>query len=288
MFYENCRSSTIVESKLIDDNVTPFAPSIAVDQSGYVHITYSKQGNLMYATNLEGQWSKSVVLSIGTPYDPYFGDFHTIVCVDSKGVVDICYRHYYNTIGYVSNASGAWVSELLYYRGDVGGDSFDLAIDSDDHVHICFNGILNSTAGPGIVYSYNSGSGWTLERVAKTDGVDFVTCSIDVDRTGSPRIAYRSPVLPDSGHSGYHLKYIEKTGDSWHQEEVTSVGQQMGVCHLAVNDEDIPYIAFPEGGMFKYATTLLTLSELAVASIPGILLAAIVAAMCSIIIWRIK
>jgi hypothetical protein len=276
------------ESELIDYNITPFAPSIAVDQSGYVHVTYSKQGDLMYATNLGGVWSKSVILSSTTHYSPYYNDYHTIVGVDSKDIVGICYSQYYNTVGYVSNASGVWVNEYLYDRGDRGGDSFDLAIDSDDHVHICFNGIINSTIGPGIVYGYNSGSGWTLETVAKTDGVDFVNCSIDVDRTGSPRIAYRSPVLPGSEHSGYHLKYIEKTDGSWHQAEVASVGQQMGSCHLAVNDEDIPYIAFPEGGMFKYATTSLTLSELAVAAIPGVLLAAVVAAMCSIIIWRIK
>jgi len=275
----------IGEDKFIDDNVTPFAPSIAVDQSGYVHITYSKQGNLMYATNLGGHWSKSVVLSSGTPYEPYFGDYHTIVGVGSKDIVDICYRQYYNTVGYVSNASGAWVNEFLYDWADIGGDSFDMAVDSDDNVHLCFNGIMNSTVGPGIVYGYNSGSGWDLETVAKTDRADFITCSIDVNRTGSPRIAYRSPVLPDSG---YHLKYIEKTDGSWHQSEVASVGQQMGACHLAVNDEDVPYIAFPEGGIFKYATTSLTSSELAMASIPGILLAVVVAVMCAIVIRRIR
>lgn len=276
----------IGENKFIDDNVTPFAPSIAVDQSGYVHITYSKQGNLMYATNLGGQWSKSLVLSSGTFYDSYAfeNDYHTVVGVDSKDVVHICYSTYGHVIGYVSNASGVWANETLY-NWDAGGDSFDMVVDSNDNVHMCFNGIMNSTAGPGIVYGYNSGSGWNLQTVAKTDRVDFITCSIDVNRTGSPRIAYRSPVRVDSG---YHLMYIEKTGGSWHQSEIASVGQQMGACHLAVNDEDIPYVAFPDAGLYKYATDSLTLSELAMASIPGILLAAVVAVMCAIIIRRIR
>jgi len=285
--YFSYGSFGVGENKFIDRNVTPFAPSIAVDQSGYVHITYSKQGNLMYATNLGGVWSESVVISGEPSSDPYpfENDFETVVGVDSKDVVHICYSTRGEVIGYVTNASGAWVEEQLYYWSGAGGDAFDLAIDSDDNVHICFNGIMNSTAGPGIVYGYDSGSGWDLETVAKTERADFITCSIDVNRTGSPRIAYRSPVQDDSG---YHLKYIEKTGGSWQQAEVASVGQQTGACHLAVNDEDVPYIAFPEGGIFKYATTSLTLSEQAVASIPGVLLAAVVAVMCAIIIRRIR
>jgi hypothetical protein len=284
--YFSYGSFGVGENKFIDDNVTPFAPSIAVDKSGYVHITYSKQGNLMYATNLGDVWSKSVVLSSGTFYDSYAfeNDYHTVLGVDSRDVVHICYSIYGHVIGYVSNASGVWANETLY-NWDAGGDSFDMAVDSNDNVHMCFNGIMNSTAGPGIIYGYDSGSGWSLETVAKTDRVDFITCSIDVNRTGSPRIAYRSPVHVDSG---YHLMFTEKTGGSWHQSEIASVGQQMGACHLAVNDEDIPYVAFPDAGFYKYATDSLTLSELAMASIPGILLAAVVAVMCAIIIRRIR
>jgi hypothetical protein len=276
----------IGESELIDYNITPFAPSIAVDQSGYVHVTYSKQGNLMYATNLGGVWSESVVISGEPSPNPYpFGnDFETVVGVDSKDVVHICYSTHSTVIGYVTNASGAWANEILY-DWDVGGDSFDMVVDSNDNVQMCFDGIMNSTAGPGIVYCYNSGSGWSLEKVAKIDRVDFITCSIDVNRTGSPRIAYRSPIQVDSG---YHLMYIEKTGGSWHQSEVATVGQQMGPCHLVVNDEDIPYVAFPDSGLYRYATTSLTLSELAMASLPGILLAVVVAVMCAIIIMRIR
>jgi len=275
----------IGESKFIDDNVTPFAPSIAVDQSGCVHVTYSKQGNLMYTTNLGGVWSESAVISGEPSSDPYpfENDFETVVGVDTNDVVHICYSTH-NQIGYATNASGAWANETLY-NWDAGGDSFDLVVDSHDNVHLCFNGIMNSTAGPGIVYGYNSGSGWSLETVAKTDRVDFVTCSIDVNRTGSPRIAYRSPVLLDSG---YDLRFIEETSGSWHESEIASVGQQMGACHIVVNDEDTPYVAFPDAGHYKYATDSLTLSEQVVVLAPGILLAAVVAVMCTIVIRRIS
>ena len=101
-------------------------PSIAVDASGAVHISYESRDQLKYATNASGSW-KVYTLGPGGPPD---------IALDSAGNPHIAYPDS-GKLMYATNRSGKW--EFVKLDGDRCCYT-SIAVDSDDYVHISYRG----------------------------------------------------------------------------------------------------------------------------------------------------
>ena len=118
--------------------------SIALDQSGKVHISYTEHVDtdsdyLKYATNASGSWVTTTVVDSGM-------SINSSIAISSKGKVHICYSEDYNgALHYATNTNGDWGTDVVglgagrtskYGLGK--SNSADLALDTSGKVHICY------------------------------------------------------------------------------------------------------------------------------------------------------
>jgi len=172
--------------------------SIALDSSGYVHISHHGfPDGLKYTTNALGFWATQIVdsgLNVGK---------YTSVALDSSDYVHISYYDGSNGhLKYATSASGTWVSETVDTSGDVGKFS-SIALDSSDYVHISYTDETNDY----LKYATNVRGGFS-----------------DFDGDGKADVGiYRSStgawwIIPSSTGSGYGVGwggtgYIPVPGD---------------------------------------------------------------------------
>ena len=184
--------------------------SIAVDNSGKLHIGCIGEEGLKYSTNVSGSWVTETVDSDG--------EFDVSIAVDSLGNVHIIYRRAepYG-YAYATNATGSWVTT----NEDTVGWG-ELAIDSLDHVHTSYfhdTLALPPTEWPpyGLVICFlqhatNVSGAWSTTPVTLVEGSLFYwdAPSVAVDSLDNVHIIYR---IPDRQLTGWSdLKYATNKG----------------------------------------------------------------------------
>jgi hypothetical protein len=159
---------------------------IAVDSTEKVHISYSGQDGLRYATKDSGPW---VIETLDISAD--VGRYSSIA-VDSSDKVHISYYDVTNgDLKYATNASGSWSTETLDSGGDVGKHS-SIAIDSSDKVHISY---YDATSGD-LKYTTNASGSW-LTGTLDSDGDTGQYTSIGIDTSDKVHISYHDATKSD-------------------------------------------------------------------------------------------
>jgi len=126
--------------------------AIAVDSSGYLHISYFDEinGDLKYASNTSGSWGIEVV-----DFSADVGRYSSIA-IDANDSVHISYYDASNAnLKYATNASGVWVGETVDTSSGRGRYS-SIAIDSVGKRYISY---FDATNGDLLVAVKDGGGG---------------------------------------------------------------------------------------------------------------------------------
>lgn len=174
--------------------------SLALDASGYAHISYHdfSNRNLKYATNKFGSWVTATVDSEG------WVGFASSIAIDPSGHVHISYLDEGETLGsdklkYATNASGAWVVTAV--DSEYIGFENSIAVDASGHAHISYE------KNPGLRYATNASGTW-ITVTLDSDSNAGTWNSIAVDASGHPHIGY-------SDRTNKGLKYVTNKSGAW-------------------------------------------------------------------------
>ena len=242
--------------------------SVAVDSSGYVHISYydNTQGYLMYADNVSGSWNTNPLDSTAS-----VGQYSSIA-VDSNGKVHICYYDSTGNLKYATNVSGTWNNSTVvdsayntyinystrYYQF---GTYTSIAIDSNNAIHIAYHQASYQYSSTPYNYTYklkyatNSSGAWITYAVddintsynyyANDTGWDSIT----VDSNGKVHISYYDST------NGY-LKYATSAQSSWSTGILDMRGNVGQYSAVSADSSGKTYISYYDAtnGILKYAT----------------------------------
>lgn len=274
---------------LVDvDTTSPvFAPTIALDSSGYPHFTFYDEtnNNLMYAKWTGTSWSIQDVEPPGSGYDV------SDLVLDSNNVPHIIYSKYtmgqlryavWNEPGWnIQVISQPWIdspriacdkfgnfhiifraSALKYAKligssweaatvDPVGGYGNSLAVDNNGNPHISYVSYVSEQQQP-LRYAKWTGSAWNLQTVDAT-GICYYT-SIALDSGGNPHISYSHKANQTS--TSLSIKYAKWTGSQWNIQTVSSATYTGYFNSIVLGSNDIPQICYNdfEGeGSLRYA-----------------------------------
>jgi len=262
--------------------------SLALDSSGYPHISYNNWGDvdLKYAVWNGASWELQTVSSNG-----YVGEY-TSLALDSSDHPHISYFYYANDdLKYADWNGASWELATVDSGGEVGRYT-SLALDSSGNPHISYYDDTNED----LKYAAWNGASWQIETVYTGGDVGRHT-SLALDAGGNPHISYyddsnddlkyaawnggdwdldtvdwsgslgryNSLALDSSGnpHISYYdatnedLKYAYWNGASWEIETVDSDGDVGEDTSLALDSSGYPYISYYDGANYdlKFATT---------------------------------
>jgi hypothetical protein len=216
-------------------NMVGMYNSIAIDSSGYVHISYYclDDENLKYATNSSGSWVVEVIDETDS-----VGKF-TSLAIDSHDKVHISYYNETNgTLKYAQQYLGSWVKSVIDGNTTTDVGIFNsLALDSNDNAHISYYDRSNSN----LKYITNAtvSGDWNITTVDTYYKGAY--SSIVVDGDDKVHISYRSGSQAD-------LKYATNTtaGGIWSTENVLTEGNVGVSTSLALDSNKHVFIAHIE------------------------------------------
>lgn len=240
------------------DYVVDMVPaSIAIDMENNLHVSYSKNSTLYYATNTMGSWQREVVMT--RPYANITVGWQTDIEVDSNGRVYIAYTTVGNLTGVASKASGSWsyynFSQYNRYTYRVS-----MELDSEGYVHACYHGNLTlSDDMPGIIYVTNRGGSWEYEEVVENNAIDLMRESfIAVDSTDRVHISF---TYSPRGMTNEYAGYAVQTADGWDvMMEMIRLRNEAFYSPVVTDLNDHPYIAISKTTP-SYYTSAITFAE---------------------------
>ena len=215
--------------------------SIALDNYGYPHISYSDGPNqsLKYAKWTGNQWSIETV------------DTHAIGCLYTSLALDDSWHPHisYHRSGdfdlmYAKMVDDRWHIEVVDSNGSVGYDT-SIALDTESYPHIAYySGTHNE-----LRYAAWSGNEWFVETVEANLLVSTFN-SLALDSSNNPHISYIN-------YAKYTLNYAKRIG-AWQLEVVTPAyfSGYYPYTSVAVDSSDHPHISFYDqtGEDLKYAS----------------------------------
>jgi hypothetical protein len=263
--------------------------NIALDSSNTVHVSYADFQGVTHAIYAGGVWTKEVIGS------RMWGECESSLALDLAGKVYLAFDAMPQTAAelmYASNASGAWVREVLSSStrdiGCVGPGTISIAVEADGTSHIAYRGRYPDY---GLKYITNQSGAW----VTSTLDPGYITgVSAAVDSNGNVHVAYTdnyshikyaqqdvsglwttevvesrgSPIRPSlvldaSGNvhisyvSGldvrYQLKYAKKSNGTWRIIALDSEADYTGSA-LALDSLNKVHISYFSTGNLKYIT----------------------------------
>jgi hypothetical protein len=218
--------------------------SIALDASGYPHISYYSappSDNLKYARWTGFDWAVWVI--------QYPGDVgkYTSIALDNRGYAHISY--FYDTDDDLRYAY--WTGDGWAYRGtswgvDTSGNVgqyTSIALDNNGYAHISYYDYTNRD----LKYARWTGSSWVRQSIDNTGDVGSYT-SIALDKNQNPHISYYD-------NTNGNLKYARLTGAAWSIQTVDSPDNVGQYTSIALGENGNPHISYYDVtyGDLKYA-----------------------------------
>jgi hypothetical protein len=213
--------------------------SIAIDSTGYEHISYYDDfnGNLKFAhqTNL-GLFEGAV---------DWTGDVgqYSSIALTSDGQPCICYYDATNTQLKLAKGTGTdWDISVIDNNGDVG-EYCTLALDSEDHPHVCYWDDTNN------LLKYASwDEGWTYYTVDSMAGFgEYIDMTLDDNNTphivyvdiGIAKLKYATLIGSVATATGSGKAYVSSSDGE--------ISQLSAVAEETLPTEGKPAASFPHG-----------------------------------------
>ena len=201
-------------------------PSIAVDELGVVHLSYSDSTDLWYAARSRaGTWTTTRIAAAlwnDIAVDAS-GGVHVAFKVSRDGESDLAYAH--------KPPDGDWTITAVH---SAGGGTASLALDARGGVHVTHQGF---SVGPFMYSVLLPGDAW---RTTTVDGYGFMS-SLAIDADGGPHVTYWNPEL----HLGYAR---QRTDGKWTVEEIDTQGNVGWHSSLAIDVSGRLHVACLRGG----------------------------------------
>jgi hypothetical protein len=145
---------------------------------------------------------------------------------------------------YVTNASGAWVSEPMDVSPAPVWPAFAYANGAPRAAYV-------SDADEWIMYAWRESGAWSVERAPEADTADRVE-GVAVDADDTPHIIYSVKDF----WVGYHLRYLTKRGGDWVVEEIFETDNS--TCVFALDETNRVHALFFDivTDDVKYATNV--------------------------------
>jgi hypothetical protein len=209
-------------------------PSLALDESGRPHVSYSSGGVLKYAYLEEPAAGAGVDQSgwhVETVQTPGEG-WHPSLALDSDGWPHITFVDgaYGGNLVYAWRDEAGWHSETVDATGMAVRHN-DLALDASDRPHVTY---YTYAGGGRTLYARRDGSDWLIETVEAVYGWD-ASISLALDPDSHPHIVYYD-IYSRSLHYAWH------DGSTW---SIETVGTASVFMSLALNPTTRqPHIAY--------------------------------------------
>ena len=221
--------------------------SLALDSSGNPHISYlyETDRNLKYSRWDGSQWNNETVDSTGD------SGWYSSLALDSSGNPHISYESLVNfneVLKYARWDGEKWNFETVDSTGHTGYYT-SLALDKLGHPHIAY---ADNYSDPGyqnkLKYARWNGQGWIIQTLDTATDEAFHNCSLVLDSSGNPHIAYESDY--DSC-----LKYARWDGSAWKIMVVDNTGSVGRGASLTLDTLGFPHISYFDGtsNKVKYA-----------------------------------
>jgi hypothetical protein len=204
--------------------------SLALDASGYAHVSYRTAAGVAYATNgPAGTWSSQAV-------DGAAGNMGgTGIALDAGGKVHISYYDSANgRLMYATNASGAWVLEPL---ATSGGLANSIVVDASGDISIAFS---STAPNDSLQYLARTGGTWSAPESISGSSDRVASVSLAKDGAGLAHIAYAV------GSGLCAIRYAVQDGASGWNDDVINVSASCGAA-LALGTGDAPHVAYVDG-----------------------------------------
>jgi hypothetical protein len=216
-------------------------PSLAVDQDGWVHISYfddSGQKVLKYVNNVGGDWGNPILIDQSGKAGLY-----SSLAIGVNSSVHIAYLDQINKdLIYTNNVGGLWVPDFVDDSGTVEGRSV-LALDSQGVPHVAYYD------GDGLIYAKRNGTDWDLTMLDANNELGG-GISMFIDTQDQVYITYYDEILT-------LLKYINNVGGEWNNATVIAseglVGVDSAITVDENGDEHIAYVESNADGILNYA-----------------------------------
>ena len=162
------------------------------------------------------------------------------IAIDSQGYRHVAYKKV-NDLYYATDKTGLWVDTLVDTTLTVGQFP-DIAIDSNDKVHISYYG----QSITGLKYATDESGAWVVTVIDDTADVGFET-SIGIDSSDKIHISYYDETTED-------LKYAScvstcSTASSWTPSTIYTTGDTGKQSELMIDSSDNIHIAFYDRGI---------------------------------------
>ena len=226
--------------------IGPNDASLALDSSGYPHISYNdgNKSGLKYAWWNSTSWSIQVVEDGGLTGQ---NGLASTLKLDSKGNPHISYfdvdSTYHLYLRYAYWDGKTWVCQTIDPTG--GGRHASLALDSHGFPHITYYGSSS------LKYASWNGTVWTTQII--DPGVMYNVSigyysSLQIDSHDNPQVSY------DDKTNGL-MKYASWDGSQWNIQTVDSGDTRTSDTDnsLAIDSHDSPHISYLFNSNLKYA-----------------------------------
>ena len=235
---------------------TGYDTTIALDSSGYPHITYRQyepNKSLKYAYKDAGGWHTEVVKACTGIY----ADRAVTMVLDSHGQAHISF--------YRCSATGSWslqhghrggagwtftpicdVDDVLGFNGDTA-----IAVDGSGTVYVAF---MTGAGAYDLKLACQTAADWSIDTVDSASRV-CRQLSLDVGPDGWPHIAYFDGSTI-TGEGNNDLLYAYRDASGWHSETVDAEGNTGWYSSIAVASDGYPHVSYFQHDLsqLKYAS----------------------------------
>ena len=248
-------------------------PSIAVDGSDNLHVVWDGEGtgfttdNQIWYNKYDGSWAGPVRISDYAGMDNYTQG-QPAVAIDSHDYIHVAWYGmatgftFDNQIWY-NKYDGSWAGPVRIsdYAGMTGEpqDAPSIAVDSNDYIHVAWEGGAFGLINSQIWYNKYDGSWAGTVRISDYDGMDSYSQdnpSITVDATDGVHVAWFGKA---TGYTATNVLWYNKYVAAWAGPEVIQTPGEMSSPNLRGSrypSSNIPSISvdyvFTEAGVNIY------------------------------------
>ena len=278
IFYKckpNGGSWTTTEVVSTESNMDSWNPSLAVDSTGTVHVTWEDLADIAGSGDdwdifykckpSSGNWSTAELVSTESIFESWFSS----LAVDSNGILHVTWQDWTDITGSGNDwdifykckpSNGSWITtDVVSTESNMDSYRPSLAIDSNGTIHVTWEDCTN-IAGQGndldIFYKCKPSDGnWSITEIVSTEST-FISwlATIDIDITKRVNVAWVDATnIDNSGNLNNDLDifYKYKPGESSQPPNVPSIdGQTKG---KAGEEYEYTFNALdPDGDSVKY------------------------------------